>query len=560
MHFQTQFMCQVCSLVLNSKRSLSWHQRQQHPNLIRQDTIRCGRCGKMLNKQFATNRHHCRYQCPQCKVVCTTRIKLNAHLREHRNEENATLPFKCTLCNKRFSQLKYRKQHERTCHVMSLFDLSFHKLVDMRNEKKDKKWNCFLCERKLLNYSMLKAHMLQHKHTGELATGAMINQLAQGDTSVVSLFREEVKPLADICLSKLAKPTSRSNKEFACKLCMKSRLSHFDLLRHMQIHLRQAKEGYTKKHGKRKFICPHCFRRFGTEKNRDIHINVHHLSMKLSLRCTECNRDFKTMFNLERHMALHEFHNKKGSSTSMLRKFKCIMPGCNSSYSTEEKLNEHLQEPHEVKEESKLTEQIKNSYDYEPKYKKRKQSATKRKTEVTTCSSCGKTFANTCHLKRHLKLHEANSKNLRPFQCEKCPSSFGSEAKLKLHVEDKHEQNPEGSTEDKKEKERGNFICHFCGYRCSSNYNLGRHETRYHSETPAKKRGRPSTGNEPDVEKFRRAKEEYVCPICTRVTKSAYSFRRHVRIHGEFTVQNGETVIVLDENLEFPEISKFESS
>jgi stress-induced morphogen len=58
------------------------------------------------------------------------------------------------------------------------------------------------------------------------------------------------------------------------------------------------------------------------------------------------------------------------------------------------------------------------------------------------CEVCGFRFKSSCHLIRHLKIHNRDVMKPYLFKCEYCNSSFTERYNLRVHIEIKHKQKP----------------------------------------------------------------------------------------------------------------------
>ncbi|XP_010856615.1 PREDICTED: PR domain zinc finger protein 5 isoform X2 [Bison bison bison] len=154
-------------------------------------------------------------------------------------------------------------------------------------------------------------------------------------------------------------------------------------------------------------------------------------------------------------------------------------PFCESSFTSEEILAEHLQTLHQ-----KPTE--------EKEYK---------------CKSCGKKFPVKQALQRHVLQCSAKSSlkdSSRSFQCSVCNSSFSSASSF-----EQHQETCQGDAR---------FVCKAdsCGKRLKSKEALRRHQENVHTGDPKKK---------------------LICSVCNKKCSSASSLQEHRKIHEIFDCQ-----------------------
>ncbi|XP_010856619.1 PREDICTED: PR domain zinc finger protein 5 isoform X6 [Bison bison bison] len=196
------------------------------------------------------------------------------------------------------------------------------------------------------------------------------------------------------------------------------------------------------------------------------------------MEADEEEQQIMTMINEE------EGKNSKGQSTASRKdRFGCkedyACPFCESSFTSEEILAEHLQTLHQ-----KPTE--------EKEYK---------------CKSCGKKFPVKQALQRHVLQCSAKSSlkdSSRSFQCSVCNSSFSSASSF-----EQHQETCQGDAR---------FVCKAdsCGKRLKSKEALRRHQENVHTGDPKKK---------------------LICSVCNKKCSSASSLQEHRKIHEIFDCQ-----------------------
>ncbi|XP_042839913.1 PR domain zinc finger protein 5 isoform X5 [Panthera tigris] len=179
-----------------------------------------------------------------------------------------------------------------------------------------------------------------------------------------------------------------------------------------------------------------------------------------------------------------EVKNSKGQSTAGRKdclgcKEDYACPQCDSSFTSEEILAEHLQTLHQRPTEEK-------------EFK---------------CKNCGKKFPVKQALQRHVLQCTAKSSlkdSSRSFQCSVCNSSFNSASSF-----EQHQETCRGDAR---------FVCKAdsCGKRLKSKDALRRHQENVHAGDPKKK---------------------LICSVCNKKCSSASSLQEHRKIHEIFDCQ-----------------------
>ncbi|KAI8507778.1 hypothetical protein Bbelb_140180 [Branchiostoma belcheri] len=159
-----------------------------------------------------------------------------------------------------------------------------------------------------------------------------------------------------------------------CELCGKTFPTQKYLARHKRWH-----DG--------KYKCTHCDGTFHDNASRDMHIKFIHNGQLL--KCSQCDKKFKSAGGLRKHMSLH-----------VAKLHKCKTEGCDSQFTSVAALYYHQEKHH-----------AKNSSSFE-------------------CGDCYKTFPSTSKLEKHVISHD----NIRPFTCESCHATLKRKNDLTRHI------------------------------------------------------------------------------------------------------------------------------
>ena len=130
------------------------------------------------------------------------------------------------------------------------------------------------------------------------------------------------------------------------------------------------------------------------------------------------------------------------------------------------------------------------------------------------CDFCGKAFTNSADLKKHVSLiHEENGK------CEICGKSFSSPQNMKRHIQIVHEK-------------RKNYVCDICGKFFSEKGGLKKHRLAYHDQSYKcefcnNKLFYSATSLKSHIYIVHEGHRDYTCDTCGKSFSQPQGLKRH---------------------------------
>ena len=217
------------------------------------------------------------------------------------------------------------------------------------------------------------------------------------------------------------------------------------------------------------------------------------------LKCEQCSKTFKKLFNYKRHMIIHKNEFP----------YKCDY--CQQEFKDESNCKKHLKL-------CKIKHNI-GSNDTEPvKRKCISKNTSNIKIYKFKCETCGKMFYKKYNLTRHENMHKLNESkngeienNLSYYECKLCNKMFNELKQLNLHEKNWHK-----SLENEIE-------CNFCKEKFNFKHNLFIHKLNC----------KESASNNNN------AKQNFRCNLCKKNFTKIYNLNRHMAARHENNVEKG---------------------
>ena len=372
------------------------------------------------------------FSCATCDKIFESKYKLNRHEMTH----SGVKPFKCSVCGRGFTQPSHMTSH-------------------MRTHTGEKPFKCTECDKSFSDKRMLQRHTHKHTCQQEYPCATCPKQLPMSRTLANDVQLHQKEHPGNTCDYEQTRVCNETHN--ACEIKDEANTSaesyaSVDATANRQtinlgetvdltvINHKVGKRGRKRRHdrnvtfpceacdkifktmdrlkrhmlthsGMKPFTCPICGRGFTQSHHMTSHIRTH--TGEKPYKCTECDKCFTEKNLLKRHVRIHTGE----------RPYSCKI--CAKHFAVSSAVVVHMRMHREQR-------------DY-------------------ICSYCGKAFREACKLKRHTLLHTGE----RPYRCDICWTSFTQSAHLKSHELTHTGEKP--------------HVCLMCGKRFRESGTLSKH-------------------------------------------------------------------------------------
>ncbi len=278
------------------------------------------------------------FECSLCSKTYKNSINLKEHvITKHGNEEHP-----CEKCGKVFSSRKRKRTHEENFHIEAKFE-------------------CTQCDVVSKNNSNLTKHIqVKHDPNGNLSAEFICSFENCGKTfTTIRYLKNHEKSHQDRsiecphCSKTYANPYALKShvnrvhdkmKKVSCALCEKNFLTNQEKKSHMDLVHRKENDHAVKSHK-----CEFCSSSFYTPKKLKTHVErVHEKVKNFPCKYEGCEKMFTCTDNMNQHYSYEHVEAK----------FPCEL--CDKVFKTKQHLQTHEYYIHDIKDEKKENEILKN--------------------------------------------------------------------------------------------------------------------------------------------------------------------------------------------------------
>lgn len=278
----TSLLCDICLEIFLGYDNLLKHRKNVH----QLHEFVCFKCNSFFGRVTDYKSHSCHtstvYPCEVCLVSFVSFSGLWYHKRLQHPKVR-----KCPHCDKVFQKSELAEFHSH------------------RQEHKESKFVCRICQKQLSTLGSLTIHMKIHEGRDVFFCSQCNQKFAHACTlkrHVNSVHEGQVNIfLCEICGKNVSSSTKlrqhimmhKGIKPHVCTFCQKA----FTKLEVLKLHLRV----HTKE---KPFKCEFCDKLFAQQAQRNMHIKTVHLDDR-PFECNVCQKAYQTQGLLNQHVRLH---------------------------------------------------------------------------------------------------------------------------------------------------------------------------------------------------------------------------------------------------------------
>ena len=522
-HEGKMFSCVQCEKSYGNNDNLKRHIGSVHEGVM----YKCDICGKDFKhksvlKIHTENKHKgITFSCPHDN--CEKSYGKNDNLRKHIESAHDNVVYSCDKCDKIYSHMQRLQSHNESVHEGKMFsceqcEKSFSRKdnlkVHIEGNHGDQKYICEKCKQVFAANSSLKRHnetKLDCKNETKYHKNRKFYIKAEVNSVKLEIKKEMAKEIHN------ADTINEGHEYYNCESCLKS----FSRRDNLKKHIHTVHEGHKDYH------CQSCGKSYFHARSLKKHIRQVHKNENISI----------AKFQIKNELA----HNANTVDEGE-KDHKCSF--CDKSYFHAHSLKKHIRNVHENENSSESKIQIKNELAHNAAGEIRIDTVHEGE-KFHKCSVCGKSFAQSKNLKRHISIvHEIGEKN---HKCSFCDNSYFHERSLKKHIRNVHESKKNSETKiqikeeladntgEKLHEDEKVHKCSVCGKSFSQSKNLQRHIWIVHEKRKRHKCdicGKSFTQAyhmRSHISGFHKGKKNQKCEFCSIEISNESSLRRHIK-------------------------------
>ena len=269
---------------------------------------KCGKLSKNMTRHIITHTKENQFKCHVCHASFGLEFNLTRHIKT--THDTSFEHFYCSKCDKKFTTRAYLDFHEKIHSHDIVKEAVIPKKPSVRKAS-----SCAVCGKLVKGKTELKYHMRGHNKAGKLS--CKLCGLEYVDPRGLRRHLELKHLLFQVKILK-------------CYLCHEEFSRRGKLVSHMKDQHSEIEE--------RCFNCTRskCTKKYRTERELEVHINVIHLHVK-AFKCTTCKKEFGRNTSLILHT--QRAHTKE-------KRFNCST--CPQAYKEKRNLQNHEFKAHKI--------------------------------------------------------------------------------------------------------------------------------------------------------------------------------------------------------------------